>query len=80
MTFSFMRWHRYFHSVKDEMFYSTWPSLNRTFNLSLHENICTIALITIHYFSKVTPSLIFVISGKEVLMQTSQHFSTIRQM
>ena len=24
-------------------------SLNRTFHLSPHENICTIALITIHY-------------------------------
>ena len=40
----------YFHSVRDEMFYSTrFASLNRTFHLSPHENICTIALITIHY-------------------------------
>ena len=26
-----------------------FASLNRTFHLSPHENICTIALITIHY-------------------------------
>ena len=25
--FSFVRWYRYFHSVKDEMFYSTWLRL-----------------------------------------------------
>ena len=48
--FSFVRWYNYFHSVKDEMFYSTrLCSLNRPFHLSPHENICTIALITIHY-------------------------------
>ena len=37
--FSFVRWYRYFH----------FASLNRTFNLSPHENIRTIALVTIHY-------------------------------
>ena len=25
--FSFVRWYSYFHSVKDEMFYSTWLCL-----------------------------------------------------
>ena len=45
--FSFVQWYSYLHSVKDEMFY--FASLNRTFHLSPHENICTIALITIHY-------------------------------
>ena len=38
---SFVRWYIYFHSVKEEIFYSTW--------LSPYENICTIALIAIHY-------------------------------
>ena len=48
--FSFVRLYRYFHLVKDEMFYST---LNRTLKLSPQENICTIALITIHYLYNV---------------------------
>ena len=30
-----------------------FASLNRTFNLSPHENICTIALITIHYLYNI---------------------------
>ena len=52
--FSFVQWNKYFHSVKDEMFHSTrlqlgFASLNGTFHLSPHENICTIALINIHY-------------------------------
>ena len=52
--FSFVRWYSYFHSVKDEMFYSTRLCLvDRTFHLSPHENICTIALITIHYLYNI---------------------------
>ena len=35
--FSFVQWCEYVHS------------LNRTFHLSTHEHICTIALINIHY-------------------------------
>ena len=31
----------------------TFASLNRTFNLSPHENICTIAPITIHYLYNI---------------------------
>ena len=31
-----------------------FASLNRTFHLSPHENICTIALITIHYLYNIT--------------------------
>ena len=30
-----------------------FASLNRTFHLSPHENICTIALITIHYLYNI---------------------------
>ena len=60
-VFSFVQWKKYFHLVKDEMFKSTsvsWPksidlvsfaSLNGPFHLSPHENICTTALINIHY-------------------------------
>ena len=33
-----------------------FASLNRTFHLSPHENICTIALITIHYLYKIQPN------------------------
>ena len=50
--FSFVQWNKYFHSVKDEMYHSTRLRLlewNGTFHLSPHENICTIALINIHY-------------------------------
>ena len=32
-----------------QLFSFGFASLNRTFHLSTHENICTIALITIHY-------------------------------
>ena len=32
-----------------------FASLNRTFHLSPHENICTIALITIHYLYTMEP-------------------------
>ena len=45
-VFSFVQWNKYFHSVKDEMFHSTY--------LSPHENICTIALINIHYLYDIT--------------------------
>ena len=31
-----------------------FASLNRTFHLSPHENICTIALITIHYLYNIS--------------------------
>ena len=31
-----------------------FASLNRTFHLSPHENICTISLITIHYLYTIT--------------------------
>ena len=59
-VFSFVQWNKYFYSVKDEMFHSTWlrlvewnissvASLNGTFHLSPLENICTIALINIRY-------------------------------
>ena len=49
-VFSFVQWNKYFHSVKDEMYHSTrFASLNGTFHLSPHENICTITLINIHY-------------------------------
>ena len=38
------------HSVKDEMYHSIWlRRVEWTFHLSPHENICTIALINIHY-------------------------------
>ena len=48
--FSFVRWYSYLHSVKDESSIQLgFTSLNRTFHLSPHENICTITLITIHY-------------------------------
>ena len=45
----------YFHSVKDEnvLFNSAIASLNRTFHLSPHENILTIALINIHYLYSI---------------------------
>ena len=49
-VFSFVQWNIYFHSVKDEMNHSTrlrlveWKISSFT-----HENICTIALINIHY-------------------------------
>ena len=41
----------YFHSVKEKKcsIQLGFASLNRTFNLSPHKNIRTIALITIHY-------------------------------
>ena len=49
-VFSFVQWKKYFHSVKDEMYIQLgFASLNGTFHLSPHENICTIALINIHY-------------------------------
>ena len=50
-VFSFVQRYKYFHSVKD-MTYTIqlgFASLNGIFNLSPHENICTIALINIHY-------------------------------
>ena len=48
--FEFVRWYSYFHSVRDECSIQLGvASLNRTFHLSPHENICTIVLITIHY-------------------------------
>ena len=49
--FSFVRWYIYFHSVKIENCSTQLglASLNRTLHLSPHENICTIAVITIHY-------------------------------
>ena len=44
--FSFVRWYRYFHSVKEECSIQFgFASLNRTFNISPYENIYTIALI-----------------------------------
>ena len=47
---SFVRWYIYFHSVKDESSIQLgFALLNRTFYLSSHEYICTIALITILY-------------------------------
>ena len=36
-----------------------FASLNRTFHLSPHENICTIALITIHYLYTKEPTFDF---------------------
>ena len=49
-VFSFVEWNKYNHSLKDEMFhYTRLRLLNGTFHLSAHENICTIALINIHY-------------------------------
>ena len=43
-----------FSFVENEMFYSTsFALLNRTFHLSPHENICTIALIIIHYLYNI---------------------------
>ena len=53
--FSFVRWYSYLHSVKDEMLFQLgFASLNRTFHLSPHENICTIALKTIHYLYNIS--------------------------
>ena len=53
-VFSFVQWNKYFHSVKDESTIQLgFASLNGTFHLSPHENICTIALINIHYFYTV---------------------------
>ena len=39
----------YVHLFEDGMFHSYSTLLKRTFHLSIHENICTIALINIHY-------------------------------
>ena len=53
--FSFVRWYSYFHSVKMKCSIQLgFASLNRTFHLSPHENISTIALITIHYLYNST--------------------------
>ena len=50
-VFSSVQWNKYFHSVKDEMYCIQlgFASLNGTFHLSPHKNICTTALINIHY-------------------------------
>ena len=49
-VFSFVQWNKYFHSVKMKCSIQLgFASLNGTFHLSPHENICTIALINIHY-------------------------------
>ena len=58
-VFSFLQWNKYFYLVKDEMFHSCFIQLgftllNGTFHLSHHENICTIALITIHYLYNIS--------------------------
>ena len=56
--FKFVRWYSYFHSVKDKCSIQLgFASLNRTFHLSPHENICTIALITIHYLYNIEYTL-----------------------
>ena len=53
-VFSFMQWNKYFHKVKDECSIQLgFASLNGTFHLSPHENICTIALINIHYLYNI---------------------------
>ena len=41
-----------------QLFSFGFASLNRTFHLSPHENICTIALITIHYLYNIVFSCI----------------------
>ena len=49
-VFSFVQWNRYFHSVNDKCSIQLgFASLNGTFHLLPHENICTIALINIYY-------------------------------
>ena len=64
IVFSFVQWNKYFHSVKDEMYIPFnsigFASLNGTFHLSPHENICTIALINIHYFYIIFVSFVVV--------------------
>ena len=65
-VFSFVQWNKYFHSVKDEFSIQLGSaSLNGTFHLSPHENICTIALINIHYLYNANWQLYahFVIAG-----------------
>ena len=49
-VFSFVQWNKYFNSVKNEMHHSTRLRLVEwKFHLSIHGNICTIALTNIHY-------------------------------
>ena len=56
-VFSFVQWNKYFHSVRDEMYHSIFHlSLNRTFHFLPHENICIIALKSIHYLYTNTGS------------------------
>ena len=55
-VFSFVQWNKYFHSVKDECTIQLgFASLNGTFHL---ENICTIALINIHYLYNIQSSVL----------------------
>ena len=61
-VFSFVQWNKYFHSVKDECTIQLgFASLNGTFHLSPHENICTIALINIHYLYNIHQQLVDVV-------------------
>ena len=49
-VFSFVQWNKYFIRWKMKCtIHLGFASLNGTFHLSPHENICTIALINIHY-------------------------------
>ena len=66
---------KYFHSVKNEMYLQLgFASLNGTFHLSPHENICTIALINIHYLYTNVHSI-----GKLNLLRKLLNFTFLSQ-
>ena len=52
MFFSFVQWNKYKMKCSIQLGFA---SLNGTFHLSPHENICTIALINIHYLYNISP-------------------------